>query len=265
MSGARRSSSPASASELEAYRYPGYYEIAFASRDCGREVAFFETAIAKFSGAAVRRVFELGCGTAPYLEEWHDRGYRFCGLDLSPAMLESARAKARRRGIDAEFVEGDMRDLDPALGPFDLAYVLLGSLYLRSNREFLDHLDRMAGLLAPGALYLLDSFVWFRIFHDYRRSWVRRRAGITVRTRYRAAVTDPIAQTYDECLTFAVNDRGRNLIIAGRVPTKVFFPQEFLCLVELSRRFEFIGWYNDFSLTAPLRPEGRHIVVLRRR
>lgn len=250
---------------MEAYRYPDYYEIAFASRGFGREVDFFEAAIGKFSGVGVHTVFELGAGTAPYLEEWQRRGYRYCGLDLSPAMLAFAESKARRHGIDAAFIEGDMRALDPRLGPFDLAYVLLGSLYVRSNPEFLDHLDRMAGLLLPGALYLLDSFVWFRIFHDYRRSWVRRRGGIAVRARYRAEISDAIAQTYDECLTLAVNDHGRVVVAAGRVPAKVFFPQEFLCLVARNGRFEFVGWYNDFSLTAPLRPEGRHIAVLRRR
>jgi SAM-dependent methyltransferase len=250
---------------VDAYRYPHYYEIAFGARRFDREVDFFEAAIEKFSGAAVHSVFELGSGTAPYLEEWHRRGYRYCGLDLSPAMLDFARAKAQENGIDAAFVEGDMRDLDPGLGPFDLAYVLLGSLYLRSNREFLDHLERMAAILAPGALYLLDSFVWFRIFHDYRKSWVRRRAGVTVRIRYRAEISDAIAQTYDECLTLSVNDRGRELTVEGRVPAKVFFPQEFLCLVELSGRFEFIGWYNDFSLAAPVTPKGRHIAALRKR
>jgi hypothetical protein len=250
---------------MEAYRHPAFYDIAFASRRLGREVDFFEAAIAKFSGVAVGTVFELGAGTAPYLEEWHRRGYRYWGLDLSRQMLDFAADKARRLGIEAAFVEGDMRALDPGLGPFDLAYVLLGSLYVRSNPEFLGHLDRMAGLLVPGALYLLDSFVWFRIFHDYRKSWVRRRAGVTVRTRYRAEISDGVAQTYDECLTLAVNDRGRELVIAGRVPAKVFFPQEFLSLVEWNGRFEFVGWYNDFSLAAPLRPEGRHIAVLRRR
>jgi hypothetical protein len=158
-----------------------------------------------------------------------------------------------------------MRDLDRALGPFDLAYVSLGSLYVRSNCEFLDHLDRMAGVLAPKGLYLLDSFVWFRIFHDYKRSWTRRKGGVTVRTRYRAELLDPIAQTYNEHLTFTIDDHGKEVIIEGRVPAKVFFPQEFLCLVELSGRFEFIGWYNDFSFTAELRPEGRHLAILRRR
>jgi SAM-dependent methyltransferase len=249
---------------VEAYQYPDYYEIALASPNLGRELDFFEAIINKFSKAKVRQVFELGAGTAPYLEEWHKRGYAYCGLDLSPAMIEFARDKAQRNGIGAAFVIGDMRDLDRGLGPFDLAYVLLGSLYVRSNREFLDHLDRVAGLLAPGGLYLLDSFVWFRIFHDYKKSWTRKKGGVTVHTRYRAELLDAVSQTYNECLTFTVNDNGKDVVIEGRVPAKVFFPQEFLCLVELSGRFEFIGWYNDFSFTAELKPDGRHLAILRK-
>jgi hypothetical protein len=88
---------------------------------------------------------------------------------------------------------------------------------------------------------------------------------VTVHTRYRAELLDPVAQTYNECLTFTVNDHGKIVSIEGRVPAKVFFPQEFLCLVELSGRFEFIGWYNDFSFTAALNPQDRHLVILRKR
>ncbi len=84
--------------------------------------------------------------------------------------------------------------------------------------------------MTPGALYLLDSVVWFRILHDYRRSWTRRRGGVEVRTRYRADMLDPIAQTYNETLTFIVDDHGKKLTIEGRVPVKMFFPQEFLRL-----------------------------------
>jgi len=56
-----------------------------------------------------------------------------------------------------------------------------------------------------------------------------------------------IAQTYNECLTFTVNGHRDQVIIDGRVPAKVLFPQEFLCLIELSKRFEFIGWFSTIS------------------
>src|SRR5215216_716398 len=159
---------------MEAYRYPEYFDIAFAVDDVVREVGFFAAAIERFSGVPVRRVFEIACGTAPYLGEWHRRGYRYCGLDLSPAMLDAARAKAADLGVAADFVAADMRDFAAeAVGPVDLAYVLLGSVYVGSNREFLGHLDRIADVLKPGGLYLLDSVVWFQIRSDYRRRWTR--------------------------------------------------------------------------------------------
>jgi SAM-dependent methyltransferase len=250
---------------MEAYRYPEYYDIAFAVADAAREVDFFEVAIRRFSRTPVRRVFEIACGTAPYLAEWQRRGYRYCGLDLSPAMLEAARAKAAGLGIAADFVLGDMRVFEHgSFGPVDLTYVLLGSIYVASNREFLGHLDRVADVLAPGGLYLLDSVVWFEIPGDYRRRWTRRRGGVTVRMSYRAEMIDPIAQTYHECVTLDVDDHGTAHKIEGRVPTKIFFPQEFLCLIEASRHFEFVGWFNDFDLDAPVTAKGRHTAILRR-
>jgi len=85
---------------MEAYRYPEYYDLAFAVADVAREVDFFAAAIRRFSGVAVRRVFEIACGTAPYLEEWHRRGYHYCGLDLSPPMLDNARAKREGRSVE---------------------------------------------------------------------------------------------------------------------------------------------------------------------
>jgi SAM-dependent methyltransferase len=176
---------------MEAYGYPEYYDIAFGVEDAAAEVDFFEEAIRSFSRVPVRRVFEVACGTAPYLEEWHKRGYWYSGLDLSPAMLDAAREKAARLGIAADFVAADMRNFDPAaVGPADLAYVLLGSIYVGSNREFLDHLDRVAEVLPAGGLYLLDSVVWFEVWSDYRRRWTRRRGGVTVRMTYRAEPVD---------------------------------------------------------------------------
>ena len=250
---------------MEAYRYPEYYDIAFGVEDAGREVDFFEETIRRFSGAPVRRAFEIACGTAPYLEEWHKRGYRYCGLDLSPAMLDAARTKADQLGIAADFIAADMRSFDPAaVGPVDLAYVVLGSIYVGSNREFLDHLDRVAEALPAGGLYLLDSVVWFEVWSDYRRRWTRRRGDVAVRITSRAEPIDLVAQIYNEFVTLEVDDHGTKHRIESRVPTKIFFPQEFLCLVEMNHRFEFVGWFNDFDFAAPVTPKGRHLVVLRK-
>lgn len=257
---------PEAGPAVDAYRHPEYYDIAFAVADLAGEVGFFTKAIAEFSRVPVRRVLEIACGTAPYLAEWQRLGIGYCGLDLSPQMLAAGRAKAARLGSAADFVAADLRDFAPdAVGPVDLAYVLLGSVYVGSNHEFLRHLDCVAAALPTGGLYLLDSVVWFEVWSDYRRRWTRRRNGVTVRMSYRAELIDSIAQTYHECVTLDVDDHGTRRQIISRAPTKIFFPQEFLCLVELSRRFEFVGWFNDFDLAAPLTPQGRHIAILRRR
>ena len=145
---------------MEAYRYPDYYDIAFAVSDAAREVDFFEAAIRAYSRVPVRRVFELACGSAPYLAEWHRRGYRYCGLDLSQEMLGAARYKAATLGIAADFVCADMREFSAdAVGPVDLAYVLLGSVYVASNREFLAHLDRVAEVLARHGRHFVECHV----------------------------------------------------------------------------------------------------------
>jgi hypothetical protein len=49
----------------------------------------------------------------------------------------------------------------------------------------------------------------------------------------------------------------------GRAATKFFFPQEFRCVVAGSP-LEFAGWFNNFSVDAPLRPQGRHMTTLRK-
>lgn len=73
------------------------------------------------------------------------------------------------------------------------------------------------------------------------------------------------AQTDHECITLDVDDQGIRQRIDSQVRTKIFFPQQYLCLVELSRDFESVGWFNAFALDAVVTPKGRHFAILRRR
>lgn len=250
---------------MDVYKHPQYYEIAFSFRDLSQEVDFFEAAIRKFSRVKVRKVLELASGPSPYLEEWHKRGYEYLGLDVSPNMLEFVRRKAREQNINIKLFHRNMANFSLSGIKVDLAYVLLGSLYVESNKKFLTHLDSVARVLKRGGLYLLDGVIWVKLLSDNKQSWTMRKRGITVKTTYRAEIIDPLAETYYELLTLQVSDHGKKKTLESKVPQKFFFPQEFLSLVQCHATFEFLGWFNNFNLHETAKAKGRQIVILRRR
>src|SRR4051812_1450689 len=57
-------------------------------------------------------VLELGCGTGQKLIPIASDGHRCVGLELSRDMLAEAQRKADERGVDVEWVPGDMREFD---------------------------------------------------------------------------------------------------------------------------------------------------------
>ena len=71
-------------------------------------------------------VLDAGCGTGRVALELHRRGRAVVGLDVDPAMLETARAK----GPDLPWVEGDLADPALELGrTFDLV-VMAGNVLI---------------------------------------------------------------------------------------------------------------------------------------
>lgn len=66
------------------------------------------------AGLVKSPVLDVGCGTGELALFFAKNGHEVLGLDLSSLAIEKARKKARRRGIDAEFLVWDALDL-PAL------------------------------------------------------------------------------------------------------------------------------------------------------
>ncbi len=68
-------------------------------------------------------ILDVPCGGGVALRGLHsDQSVRYVGADLSPVMLERARAEASRRGLDnVEFVDADVESLPFADGSFDLS------------------------------------------------------------------------------------------------------------------------------------------------
>jgi len=247
------------------YQNPKYYEIAFSFRDIPEEVDFFESAIKKFSYIPVKKVFELASGTSPYLEEWHKRGYEHAGLDLTRQMLAYVRQKARRSRIPVRLFRGNANRFSLPRLRVDLAYILLGSLFVSSNEQFFRHLDCVWKVLKRGGLYLLDGVVWFNILSDNAQEWIISREGIRVKASWRFEVIDKVAQTFRDHGIVRVNDHGKRIRLTTSEVRKCFFPQEFLFLVQYHKKFKFIGWFEDFDLERTATGQSRQVVILRKR
>jgi SAM-dependent methyltransferase len=109
------------------------------------------------------RLLDVACGTGLSFVAMLDRGWRVTGCDISPAMLELARAKV---GESVQLHVADMREL-PALGRFDLVWAVNDALnYLLSPEEFESTLAGMGRNLAPGGVILFDvnTLVTYRRF-----------------------------------------------------------------------------------------------------
>lgn len=250
---------------MSLYKNPKYYEIAFSFRNIPTEVNFFETAIKKFSKIKVKKVFELASGNSPYLEEWHKRGYKYFGLDLNRKMLDFVKARAKEKGIKATLFRANMNKFSLGKLRVDLVYVLLGSLYAKSNEEFFKHLDAVSKVLKSGGLYILDGVVWFNIFSDNKQSWTISKRGIKIKATFRGNVIDPVAQIFREDAILEIWDHGKKKQIRSNEIRKLFFPQEFLALIKCHNKFEFFGWFDNFDINKQATPKGRQVVVLRKK
>lgn len=58
------------------------------------------------------RILDLACGTGRHSLELVRRGFSVVGCEISPELVEIARKDADAEGLEATFVEGDLRELD---------------------------------------------------------------------------------------------------------------------------------------------------------
>jgi SAM-dependent methyltransferase len=108
------------------------------------------------AGQASGTVVDLGCGSGILARALTDAGYDVLGVDLSPEMLELARATAP----GARFVLGSVHDVELPGGCVGVTAIGEVLNYATDEAAGLDALGRLAGrvhdALAPGGTWLLD-------------------------------------------------------------------------------------------------------------
>lgn len=100
-------------------------------------------------------VLELGCGYGRITNRLAEKGARVAGLDISPTLLKKAEAGAAERGVNVEYVLGDMRTL-PWRDRFDAAFLWYTTFGYFDDADNERVLREAASSLRKGGRLLID-------------------------------------------------------------------------------------------------------------
>jgi SAM-dependent methyltransferase len=124
------------------------------------------------------RILDLACGHGRHTIRLAKLGYRVTGVDLSATSLELARARAAEAGVDVDFRQGDMREIDFD-AEFDAVVNLFTSFgYFDDEADDRRVLERVARSLKPGGVFVIDVISLLAIARSFQpRHWdeLRRR------------------------------------------------------------------------------------------
>jgi 2-polyprenyl-3-methyl-5-hydroxy-6-metoxy-1,4-benzoquinol methylase len=106
------------------------------------------------------RVLELACGSGRLTIPIAQSGVDIVGADLSASMLETARAKAQRAGVNVQFFQADMRDFELP-GPFSTILIPGNSLlHLFTADDLIQCFRNVRRHLAPNGRLIFDISKW---------------------------------------------------------------------------------------------------------
>lgn len=110
-------------------------------------------------GAVRGRVLDIGCGTGENALLAASRGLEVVGVDGASRAIESARAKASERGVEARFLVGDALDLPASAlgGRFDTV-IDSGLFHTFSDDARVAYLRSLSSVLVPGASLFVLCF-----------------------------------------------------------------------------------------------------------
>jgi len=139
-----------------------------------RTEAEVDRALAMLGAEGSERVLDLACGTGRHSLELARRGFAAVGVDISPDLLEVAEKDAAEQGLEASFVQADLRELDFE-GEFDLVLSLNDGAvgYFETEEENLRTFEVVARALRPGGGHLMQlPNVLYAEAHLPQKTWI---------------------------------------------------------------------------------------------
>ncbi len=116
-----------------------------------------------FPGMKNLRIADIGTGCGFLAISYAELGHRVTATDISDGMLECARALARKKGLDIEFVKDDAADTHLPKDTFDL--VVLRDVVCSMEGPKVT-LQNLAKIVRPGGYLMVCDGHYFRYLHD---------------------------------------------------------------------------------------------------
>ncbi len=139
-----------------------------------RTEAEVERAMRMLKPQGGERVLDLACGSGRHALELKRQGFEVVGADISPELLEIARSDAEKEGLEVEFVEADLRELE-----FEAEFDIVLSLndgaigYLETEAENLRTFEVISRSLKAGGRHLMQlPNVLYAQEHLPQKSWI---------------------------------------------------------------------------------------------
>ncbi len=120
------------------------------------------------------RVLDLACGFGRHSLELASRGCKVLGADITSDYVQEAQKNAKEKGLDAEFICTDLRELHYK-DEFDIVLNMAdGAIgYLEDDVENLKIFDLVSSALRPGGKHVMDVCNGgYAARHFPRRDWL---------------------------------------------------------------------------------------------
>ncbi|WP_461864965.1 class I SAM-dependent methyltransferase [Thermococcus sp.] len=124
-----------------------------------KEIDFIEEVFKEDVELEVKRVLDLACGTGIPTLELARRGYNVTGLDLHEEMLAVARGKARKEGLNIEFLQGDALEIDFE-EEFDAVTMFFSSITYFDDSAIMELFNSVKKALKHGGVFVADFPAW---------------------------------------------------------------------------------------------------------
>jgi ubiquinone/menaquinone biosynthesis C-methylase UbiE len=86
---------------------------------------------------------DLACGTGAVAELAAQKGADVTGVDLAPALIETAKERAQKRGLDIDYRVGDAENLEFEDGAFDVVSSTCGIMFTPDHEASARELTRV--------------------------------------------------------------------------------------------------------------------------